>query len=206
MPMLAGVMVLTVAATPEVLKTSALGVPDDFFISGGKTEATIPFEYPRHEIVMTVSAAAASGLDRCHTSQLSVSFRPGSPGAGQRYATLVLTNHTRTTCRVEGYVGMQLLDAMRHPLPTKVVRNSTQPPGRVVLRPGQSASSALHWTVVNGPGEPPSHQCEPTPHYVEVTPPNEKDFLLTDWDGGYVCLHGQIGTGPLVPSQVTAAP
>jgi hypothetical protein len=145
-----------------------------------------------------------NSLNRCHTSQVSVSFRPGEPGAGQRYATLVLTNHSKT-CSVYGYVGMQLLNAQRLPLPTNVVRNRTQPPRRVVLSPGQSAFSTLHWTAVNGPGEPSNGQCEPTPSYIKVTPPNEMDFLLTRWDGGYVCLHGRIDTGPLVPS-VTAAP
>ncbi len=141
--------------------------------------------------------AVANSLNRCHTSQLSVSFRPGEPGAGQRYATLVLTNHSKT-CSVYGYVGIQLLNAQRLPLPTNVVRNRTQPPRQVVLSPGQSAFSALHWTVVNGPGEPSDRQCEPTPSYIEVTPPDEMDFLLTRWDGGYVCLHGRIDTGPLV--------
>ncbi|MBV9390206.1 MAG: DUF4232 domain-containing protein [Chroococcidiopsidaceae cyanobacterium CP_BM_ER_R8_30] len=144
-------------------------------------------------------AIAVASPSRCHTSQLSVSFKPGSPGAGQRYATLVLTNHSSKTCRIYGYVGMQLLDAQHLPLPTNVVRNTTQPPRRFLLSPGKSAFSTLHWTVVNGPGEPSNRQCEPTPSYVEVTPPNEMDFLLTRWNFGFVCLHGRIGTSPLVP-------
>jgi hypothetical protein len=144
------------------------------------------------------SALTPTQVPRCHAKQLSVSFQGGEPGAGQRYATLVLTNHSMKACYVKGYVGMQLLNDKYHPLPTEVVRLKTKPPQSVVIRQNQSASSVLHWTVVSGSGEPTDRQCEPTPSYVRVTPPDERDFLLTKWLGDFVCVHGRIHTTPLV--------
>lgn len=57
---------------------------------------------------------------RCTTDVLSGQLVPGSPGAGQRYATLVLTNTGGQTCTVSGYGGLGLVasDGRRCP-PTR---------------------------------------------------------------------------------------
>src|SRR5438067_3986 len=55
------------------------------------------------------SATAGATVGRCHTAQLSATLTAGSPGAGQRYATLVLENTGRGTCTVHGYGGIQLV-------------------------------------------------------------------------------------------------
>ena len=76
-----------------------------------------------------------------------------TPAAGSRYATAALTNRTSSTCRVYGYGGVQLLDAARHPLPTHQIRDPGTPPHPVLLlSPGGSASSQLHWSPL------PRHQ------------------------------------------------
>jgi Domain of unknown function (DUF4232) len=124
---------------------------------------------------------------------LSAHVTMGSPGAGQRYAFLVLTNKSNTTCRVYGFPGMQLLSASGGNIPTKVVRE-TVTPTLITVAPGKHAYSQLHWTVVPGTGE--GSPCEPDPSKAETTPPDETSSLLTSWPGGSVCQHGQISVQP----------
>lgn len=135
------------------------------------------------------------GPRRCHTSELSGKLVEGSPGAGQRYAQIVLTNKSGRTCTLYGYGGMVLLDSHRHELPTHVVRDPSTPPKLITLKPGGKAHSQLHWTVIPGPGEPETGQCEPTPAYLQVTPPDERTRLTLPWNFGPVCLHGRIDQG-----------
>jgi hypothetical protein len=137
-------------------------------------------------------ASAASGsqaTSRCHTSMLAAHVSPGQPGAGQRYAGLVLTNTSGTRCQLYGYPGLQLVTATGARVPTAVERQPGSEP-LISLAPGQQASSQLHWTVVPGTGE--GSPCEPTPSGLIVTPPDETTALHTSWPGGPACQHGQI--------------
>jgi hypothetical protein len=145
---------------------------------------------------LSPTAAATQSPARCHTADLSGSLRPGSPGAGQRYAVLVLTNLSSRTCWVYGYVGMQLLDGAGHPLPTNVVRNPASP-ATVTLGPGDTAFALLHWAAINGPGDSPSAQCQPDPASVQVTPPDETTQLVIPWSYRMVCQQGRIDIPPL---------
>jgi hypothetical protein len=77
----------------------------------------------------------------------------------------VLTNRTSSTCRVYGYGGLQLLDAAYRPLSTHQVRYRGTPPHLVLLRPGASASSLLHWSPVPDGTESQTGSCQPTPAY-----------------------------------------
>lgn len=138
------------------------------------------------------SSAAPAGPRTCRSSQLTARLEPGSPGAGQRYATIVLTNHGAATCLLYGYGGMQLLDAARHPLPTKMHRVALPAPRRIEFRPGASASSQLHWTVVPGTGDSTGPACQPAPAFAEITPPDQRDFLVVAWSMGSVCQRGSI--------------
>lgn len=140
------------------------------------------------------SIGAAAVVGRCHTSMLSAKIRLGNPGAGQRYAFLVLTNKSGVTCRVYGYPGMQLIGASGASIATDVVRTSPSP-GLVTIIPGAHVYSGLHWTVVPATDET-SNPCEPDPSTVHVTPPDETAFLTVAWPGGSVCQHGQIMVTP----------
>ena len=79
----------------------------------------------------TTRATATSGgssVDRCHTSELTGSLAAGSPGAGQRYATLVLRNTGGRTCTLHGFGGLGLAAADGHALPTQQVRTGAARP------------------------------------------------------------------------------
>lgn len=138
------------------------------------------------------SASAATGATpQCSTADLGAQLKAGSPGAGQRYATIVLTNTSGRTCYVHGYGGMALLGAPAVGVPTDLRRNASPAPGTVTLAPGASARSLLHWTVVAASNENAA-VCEPTAVTVVVTPPNQTTSALRPWSFGMVCQHGRI--------------
>ena len=138
------------------------------------------------------TSAAPSGPGRCRTADLSARLVPGSPAAGQRYATLVLTNRGGSPCTVFGFGGLGLVAPGGAPLPTRQVRLRDPAPATVAVRPGRSASAELHWSVVAGPGDAQSGNCQPAPATLRVIPPDETEALSVPWAEGPVCQGGTI--------------
>ncbi len=132
----------------------------------------------------------------CGTADLKAEIEQGSPGAGQRYAMLVLTNHSHQSCHTYGYVGMQLLNGQGGALATDVVRDHTLTSQRIVLAPGAQAYAQLHWSVIAGTGDSGA-PCSSAPARVEITPPDAYAHLTIRWAGGTVCEHGRIDVQPL---------
>ncbi|HLJ03454.1 MAG TPA: DUF4232 domain-containing protein [Solirubrobacteraceae bacterium] len=137
------------------------------------------------------SSSHTASIPPCRTPDLSARIVPGSPGAGQRYGTLVLTNRSNRTCHTYGYVGMLLLNRHYGAMATNVVRDSVIRPHRVVLAPGGHATTLLHWAAVQGVGDR-TGPCVTPPRYVEITPPDMTTHLTIAWHGGIVCERGQI--------------
>jgi hypothetical protein len=133
----------------------------------------------------------------CTTGALKASVRPLQPGAGQRYAALVLTNTSGTACRTRGYVGMQLMTAGGRKVPTDVVRDGSGSPVLVRLAPGGSAWSELHWTVVATGDEPTTGDCRPAAATARITPPDQYSGVSARWGLGPVCAGGRIDATPL---------
>ena len=77
---------------------------------------------PRARRPSPAQSTGGSGPSHCHTSELSASLSSGEPGAGQRYATLSLTNTSARTCTVFGYGGLHALDAAKQQLPITLTR------------------------------------------------------------------------------------
>ena len=143
----------------------------------------------------TPAGTSPARTDRCHTSELTGSLGPETAGAGQRYATLILRNTGGRTCTVHGFGGVGLAGADGRALPTTQVR-SGGPATTVRLAPGGTARSALHWGSINGPGDPPTGDCQPTPATLRVIPPDETDPLSVAWTFGPVCEGGTIEQQP----------
>jgi hypothetical protein len=140
----------------------------------------------------TGSAPSSSARQRCTTGNLSASLGDPGEGAGQRYATLVLTNRSGAGCLVEGYGGIGLVDGAGRALPTQQVRDPAASPEAVVLEPGASATSRLQWSVVPGGDDATDGPCRPTPAALQVIPPDEQTALSVDWPYGAVCSGGRI--------------
>ncbi|NHC15489.1 DUF4232 domain-containing protein [Motilibacter deserti] len=146
----------------------------------------------------TGTAAATDG-SRCRADEVTASLVPGSPGAGQRYAALVLRNESARECVVQGYGGAQLRDENGKALPTKLDRVGG-PERAVVLQPGMSAQSQLHWGAVAGSGEPTTGDCAPAPFTLAVTPPDQREQVEVRWSLGPVCDGGRIEQQPYAPA------
>ena len=126
--------------------------------------------------------------DRCHTADLSAHLTTLDSSAGSRYAAVVLKNRSASTCRVFGYGGVQLLDAAHRPLPTHQIRDRTRPPHRVLLQPGATTNSRLHWHPFGSGSE--TEPCQPTASYLLITPPDETQPITLKWPSGPVCSQG----------------
>ena len=177
----------TAPGTPAPTSTSPAPAPSSTAGAGataGRPPAATP---PR-----TTGGGAA--VDRCHTSELTGSLRPGDAAAGNRYATLVLTDTGGQTCTVDGFGGLGLVDGAGRPLPATQVRTGGS--GAVVtLQPGASVSAQLHWSAVPGTGDAQTGDCQPVPATLRVIPPDETDALNVAWAGGPVCSGGTIEQG-----------
>jgi hypothetical protein len=140
----------------------------------------------------TATPTTAGGVHRCHTSELTGHLVTGGAAAGQRYATLVLTDTGGQSCTVHGYGGLGLVDAAGHALPTHQIRDASPAPTTALLTPGRTVSSQLHWGAVPGPGDAQTGDCQPTAAALRVIPPDETDYLTVRWNLGPVCERGTI--------------
>ena len=158
------------------------------------TSTTAPTSAPASTPATPAPATTAPGgqasAPRCHTSQLSLAFT-GQQAAmgGQRAVTLILTNHSGTTCYVYGYPGLAFYNGNGFPMTTHLTW-TPQPHTRVLLRPAGNAQALLTWRVnINGP-------TPFSPDLVHITPPGEHAYLWAIWPGGPV-MGGSIGSWPL---------
>ncbi|UJW31562.1 DUF4232 domain-containing protein [Saccharothrix sp. AJ9571] len=154
-----------------------------------------PAENPGIGNTGTVTVSDPAPPSPCPAEQLTAALEPGSPGAGQRYATLTLTNADGPECAVDGYGDLRLVDANDIAVPTDSWRTPDPEPVSVVLGAGESAQRLLHWTVVRGAGEPLDAPCQPEPARLEVTPPDRPGTVSVPWAFGPVCQHGWLGGG-----------
>ncbi|WP_182887566.1 DUF4232 domain-containing protein [Microbispora sp. H10885] len=139
------------------------------------------------------TASAAKGPARCRTTGLRARVGRQDPGAGNRYAPLVLTNASGRTCWVYGFVGLVLIDGRGDVLRTRTRRESVTP-HRVTLRPGASAHARLHWTVV-----PTDHETRcPVSARLMIIPPDEVAHLEVPFTAS-ICDDGRIDARPMSP-------
>lgn len=136
----------------------------------------------------------AAGRPHCTSGMLSASLTDLGAAAGNRYATLVLTNKSGKHCTTGGWSGLQLAGA-DGAIPTNVVREGTA--RTITIYNGGRAYERLHWGVVPAGDEPDTDRCEPVPSTLKVIPPNNTEQIAAGWTYGSVCQHGQIRLQPL---------
>ena len=128
------------------------------------------------------STTTTPNLARCHTTGLSAQVGGERAAAGNIGVTLTLKNASNRPCFLYGYVGLQLDNATRRFLPTRVIRGPSmtfQDPGprMIILASGEVASAGIGFT--DNPVQPvdPTSGC-PASTYLEVTPPDETTYLF----------------------------
>ena len=143
----------------------------------------------------TTPTPTAPGTARCTAGTLSGMVKPQDAGAGNRYATLVVTNKSKSACTLYGYGGLQLVDAQGNPTPTNLVRTGDPSPSLVILQSSETAQKKLHWTVVPTGDEPVTGPCEPPSAGAKVIPPDETEPFSVTFAFGSVCAKGRIEGG-----------
>ncbi|WP_433467219.1 DUF4232 domain-containing protein [Spirillospora sp. CA-128828] len=139
------------------------------------------------------SGGGAAARPRCTTGMLKASLTDLGAAAGNRYATLVLTNTSGKHCTTGGWSGLQLANSAGA-VPTKVVREGT--PRTITIYNGAGAYERLHWAAVPA-GDETGADCEPVATVLKVIPPNQTERTNATWTYGSVCQHGQIRLTPL---------
>ncbi|MGH9108064.1 MAG: DUF4232 domain-containing protein [Acidimicrobiales bacterium] len=127
----------------------------------------------------------------------------GTGAAGTITMTVTLTNTSTVACTLNGYPGMQLLDAQGGDLPTDVVRGgfrfldaaANQPPATVRLAPRAVARFSLAYEDVPVGGET---SC-PTSAQAEVTPPGDFTHVVVGLSIA-PCDHGTVHVSPVYAS------
>ena len=114
-----------------------------------------------------------------------------------------LLNNSDAACTMEGYPGLQLVDADGTDIPTTVVQGGGETPAdltasEVTVKPGEKASFFASWITIPGVGET---NC-PNAAKVEITPPGAAKAVSLD-TSMTVCMQGTI-TVSAMQSGVTA--
>jgi hypothetical protein len=141
------------------------------------------------------TGATASSVSACTTSHLTLSYGGGTGAGGTTYWTFYFTNNGQTTCSLEGYPGVAVLDAsgdvVQHPARRGALgTHAPVPVTLVVLGPGQRASF-LVTSIDNVPN--PDCPSEFTGTTLQVYPPNQTAAIRQSFSGGFCDL----GVGPV---------
>ncbi|HEY8584619.1 MAG TPA: DUF4232 domain-containing protein, partial [Capillimicrobium sp.] len=70
-----------------------------------RTHLSLTFGATALALLAALPQTASAAAPRCHAADLSARVGPAQAGAGQRQATLTLTNTSGHTCRTQGWVG-----------------------------------------------------------------------------------------------------
>ena len=115
---------------------------------------------------------------------MQVGFLGSSSGTGHTVGEFEFRSTATVPCRLQGYVGLQLLDAAGSPLETHVIRDPAATVGPVTLTPGSATLGQGHaghgrflveWVAncdITG-----THYVPENPVSIQVTPPDETSQL-----------------------------
>jgi hypothetical protein len=133
----------------------------------------------------------------CTGKQLGATFNAvrGSEGAGNIVYTLVVTDHSTTTCSVSGLPRVVLLGKTGKALPTHVRAAFAQGLTAVLvtLTPGKSAKATARFSPdVNGVGDHAPGICQPVAYWVRVSGPGGGTTKGAIKPPTSVCERGQL--------------
>lgn len=179
--------------------------PTDEEEEQAEPESTLPVETPPSDEETdtddgsgtnspTQEPTSDSPTTQCRVGQLSVEAQVEGAGTGSTFWDLVFTNVSGSSCTVEGYPDLVLLDADRDRLRTEV-RTMPPRPYWVRLAPGDRAVA----TVRVGNVRDPERDCQPPSKYALVTPPGGSEQVTIPFESrschGEVWVSGVAGLG-----------
>lgn len=130
---------------------------------------------------MSATSADSSAGTACSSSQLRPAVVSEQGATGHLQLVVALHNTSGSTCHLDGYPALQLLDGHGRAMPTKVVEGGTYdapsyPARPVTLSPAGVASFAVAFDHIPGST---GTSC-PTAGGVAITPPHGSDRLVLD--------------------------
>jgi hypothetical protein len=143
-------------------------------------------------VVGAAAAGAASAPARCATANLRLDFVGGQGFTSHRAWDFALRNVGSTTCHLNGYPGVSLLDAHARPDGVTASRNTAFPAKNVVLHPWQRAFFSFVF-VVAGPCLPHSFSA----YGLQVFPPGSSRRLVY-YAGRFDVCDPSVGGNPQV--------
>ncbi|WHT22220.1 DUF4232 domain-containing protein [Crossiella sp. CA-258035] len=146
--------------------------------------------------LLGAGVALANPTDQpCRAGQLDTTLVAGSPGAGQRYASLQFTAKPGNSCKLTGPLPVTLNGA-----PSVTVVPDTGAATPVYLTSGKPAHVLLHWTGIGAPEQ------QQTPASVTVGFPAERPGSTTlPWKQGPVDAFAEAHTLRVGPVQAGPA-
>lgn len=147
-PVLAAAVLLAsaCAATPgPVSTTPATSVPSN---APSNAPASAPSNAPASGKAGGTGAGKTVAVCRTRDLGAVVTFQSDRTSGATRMAMVTLTNKTKSTCAVDGWASISLVDAADEVVPVKTTRvDQPGAPVRTVLKPGTSAFAGIKWTV-----------------------------------------------------------
>lgn len=147
------------------------------------------------------AASRAAAIPRCQSGALYIALVPhdGQGATGHLDVVFSVTSVAQTSCYLEGYPGIQLINASGHNIATHLTWGggfffANRPKQYVVLGTGKSAYFALGWTHFPSPGQ----SC-PTTKYLLVTPPDDYNPIVVSAVIRQVC-GGNVSASPITTS------
>ena len=144
---------------------------------------------------MALSPAYAStrSLPRCPVGRLAIRVASTSAAAGHRYWNIELRNRGRTSCVLQGFPAIGLLDRSRGLFAVTVSNQPGWPAPRIAVAPGRRAYFTFGYTV-SGPCGIHSF----TAFAIAVYPPSDSRYLTVPVRGGVAVCGTRVGGDPVV--------
>ena len=128
------------------------------------------------------STSFPAGVIRCTSSALSVSLGEGNGAAGTIYYPLRFTNTGTTTCALEGYPGISLVDSSGNQIGSPAGRAPSTSPTVVTVAPGQSSVATVSLSDVLNTCSTPEMGSG-----LRVYPPNQTGALFAPSTAIAIC-------------------
>lgn len=102
-----------------------------------------PASTSQSQTLTSTTATQSSALSSCQTSNLSLSLANPVGTAGTSYVDLIITNTSATSCTLNGYPTVTLLDGQGHQLGQAATPSSSATTTTITLQPNKAAYSSV---------------------------------------------------------------
>ena len=139
------------------------------------------------------TASLGASLPRCPTAQLRVKVLDVQGATSHRYWDLALRNVGRSSCRLQGFPGVGLLDKAGRLIAVTVARQKGFPAPKVIVAAGRRAYFTFGYTT-GGPCKPHDYNA----YGLEIYPPDDYKRLLVGIHGLINLCDTSLGGAPVV--------